>query len=155
MNQFMLSNKTSTCDGSSWDQLESDRKPSKRYQPAMGYDALVLFGGVSEAGLASGTWVWDGTTWTQEVLRRSPKARWEHVTATFGERLVLFGGDRGNRTPTATWILKSDSWRRRPLTESPGPRPGALFAWDPVRAEVVLFGGWKGPYVDETWALSR
>jgi hypothetical protein len=79
----------------------------------MAYDAatgtVVLFGGFNLRDLG-GTWVWDGSTWTQQHPTTSPPARWlapmtyDAATGT----VVLFGGDpqTGNDLGD-TWVWGS------------------------------------------------
>jgi hypothetical protein len=93
----------------------------------MAYDAatgnVVLFGGLSRFNHMLGdTWVWDGTTWTQQAPAASPSARdfapMVYDTAT--GNVVLFGGDISTCGVLGdTWVWGSNS-----STKKPGPSPG-------------------------------
>lgn len=51
--------------------------------------------------------------------------------------------------PTITWELDSEDWVRK---KGSGPTSNtACAAYDPNRGVVVIFGGWDGLYLDETW----
>lgn len=165
---YGLTNATWTWDGSTWTRLEPASSPSPRWDSELAYDpsrnALVLFGGnrgdEDYPQSANDTWVWDGTTWSEEVLTRSPSARYRHGLVTWGEHVVMFGG-RGDvhsdRDYGDTWVLESGAWRRLGLSPAPSRRNLLNLGWDSVRGEAVLYGAYRSerPYkVFDTWTLT-
>jgi hypothetical protein len=76
------------------------------------YDAatgnVVLFGGAN-GGVFNATWVWDGTTWTQQHPATSPPAQaaaamaYDATTGT----VVLFSGDGSKGLLGGTWTWGS------------------------------------------------
>ena len=70
------------------------------------------------------------------------------------ELVVMYGGRRPSNDDTRTW--DGHRWREVHSTTRPPARGSAAFAYDPVRDEVVMFGGMtpgKGIILDETWVL--
>jgi hypothetical protein len=89
---------TWTWDGTSWTEQAPATSPPPRGAAYMAYDAatgtVVLFGG-SEANtncLLSGTWTWNGTTWTQQAPAENPGAR----TIGFGGVGMAYDAATGN-----------------------------------------------------------
>jgi hypothetical protein len=95
-------------DGTDWTPKYSNPPwPAPRTGASFAYDPsrrrLVLFGGTGNGnGPFNDTWEWDGATWTQRQLSRSPPPR-AFAGMTYDEvngRMMLFGGgDDG------TWFL--------------------------------------------------
>ncbi len=138
-------------DGANWNKptLQGGTPPS-RHAYSMVYDAahqrVVLYGG---AGPVSTTWTYDGTAWTDRGLQASPPARRAAAMAYDSVRgvIVLFGGNRNATSPgratvgdTWEWDGVSTSWDEK-ATTGPPARSSAAMAFDPVRGEVLLFGG--------------
>jgi len=79
---------------------------------------LVLFGGSALSGPTadlSDTWTWDGRSWTQALLTRSPQGRFGAVMADDGAGgLLLFGGTTREPGPphalTDTWRWDGATW---------------------------------------------
>lgn len=160
-----LLNDTWLWDGANWTQKSPQHTPPARYFHSMAYDSthgkVVLFGGADTNGnLFGDTWLWDGADWTQETPQTSPSARWAHAT-TFDSvhgQLVLFGGvvgGVGNGTPTSdTWIWDGTDWTKEAPQSSPQARSTPAMAYDSMHDQVVLFGGYAGGYVADTWTWS-
>jgi len=92
------------------------------------------------------TWTWDGQDWNQANSSQSPSWRWTaaYVYDEKANQIVLFGGQTGE---SGDAMLSADTWSwdghwtlRQP-TLSPPAREGAAAASDPIRGNVVLFGG--------------
>lgn len=162
-------------DGSVWKQALNLKTtpPARRFSSAT-YDPslkkFVLFGGYEDNiyGYINETWLWDGTSWTQQRNntgpRRSLAALWFDPVL---KKTVLFGGigqsskdariDRYNDM----WALDSTGWKQITLSgDVPAPRYGALTAVDPQANTVLLFGGLKldvsgvlqsQVYANDTW----
>ncbi|MER3453949.1 MAG: hypothetical protein C4318_02160 [Acidimicrobiia bacterium] len=104
-------------DGTNWTKLNPPTKPPKRSRAQMAYDPInqriVMFGGFQQAvGPLYDTWEWDGTNWTMPSSANPPS----------------LGG-------TAA---------QSPFAPDFGTKAGLMLGkmvWDPVRQEIVLFGG--------------
>jgi len=85
-----------------WHQLSPPSSPSPRQAHAMAYDGaahnVVLFGGCSSNNVdtctyLNDTWIWDGTTWTQQFPAQSPSPRATNMVYDAATKtVVLFGG---------------------------------------------------------------
>jgi len=150
-------------DGARWiDVTPTDAadSPSARWHHAMAYDSarrkVVLFSG----GLSADTWEWDGAQWhdaTPADPADSPPARWQHAMAYDPVRgkVVLFGGNTGLDPVADTWEWDGMTWHdvtpANPA-DSPPPLTDHAMAYDPVRGQVVLFGGPDVTPPADTWA---
>jgi len=154
--------------GSTWTRLRPSVSPSFRTQASMAYDAkesvCVLFGGLapqSPSGLLGDTgetWIWNGSTWTEEHPLKSPSAR-ENIQLTYDARLnavLLFGGlsiggpnlsgpindsvknagDHGD-----TWIWNGSNWMEMHLATAPSARDAGVLVYDQADGDALLFGG--------------
>lgn len=137
-------------DGTRWLQRTPPIEPPVRSSHAMAYDVArartVLFGGALELtmGLASDTWTWDGSAWTQRTPAASPSARVAHAMAydAWRGRIVLFGG-YDHQLLGDTWEWDGSSWTERAPSGgiAPAPRRGHTMVYDSLRRRIVLFGG--------------
>jgi len=148
--------------GSTGYQLRAGGPPSKRQYHSMAWDPvhaqIVLFGGASGATISdtpnNETWVWTGGGWTQKFPATSPPARSHAAMAWDGERIVLCGGQNGEYSPTITygdaWAWDGTTWT--PVASPPPPRRGAAAGYDPIRNQLVMFGGYyNGDSFGDTW----
>ena len=92
------------------------------------------------------TWTWDGLDWSQANSSESPSWRWSaaYVYDESANHIVLFGGqadDAGNAKLLADTWSWDGHWTLRHPKLSPPAREGAAAASDPIRGNVVLFGG--------------
>jgi hypothetical protein len=158
-------------DGSTWSQPFDFccGPPAPRAYTSLAYDAahqdVVLFGGlgVGEAQFDD-TWIWNGTTWSQESPKAQPSARYG-ATMTFDVKrnaTVLFGGDdySGSGQGFAdTWVWNGSNWFNVQPSTSPPGRYYASMAYDGASQEIVLFGGLSYPtpgnqvVFGDTWTL--
>lgn len=185
---------TWTFDGKKWTQRHPARSPSGGAYGTMTYDAatkqVVLLQGqgcgpvASDctpadpgcSAMASCTWTWDGTTWTERHPAHRPPTR---LTATMaydtatGE-VVLFGGAAvdgcdhvlyvgvGSIDGCAlndTWTWDGTDWTERHPAHNPVVRNEAGMGYDAANGTVVLYGGWAqidggygvGGFVRDTW----
>lgn len=140
--------------GSDWQLLYPAHSPPPRTSGAIAYDAArgvtVLFGGTvdypgpSAYYLASDTWTWDGTDWTERFPPVSPPPRQFSGIAYDAARaeVVLFGGANASGGALAdTWTWDGNTWAERSPANSPPARSGAMMTYDPVTQTSVLFGG--------------
>lgn len=160
-----------TWDGQRWTQVHPLHSPPPLADAAAAYDPatrrVIVFGGarVNDSGgtsdIVADTWAWDGTDWTQLHPAAHPSARASAAMATDGAlgRPILFGGiDRSAEAAGATvfgdtWSWVADTWVRLQTAAAPSPRFDARMAYDPVRHQVVLFGGALNDSTDsdEVW----
>lgn len=157
---FSTFNETWVWDGSNWIRKFPSTSPPARSLTAMIYDTkrdqILLFGGFPDVfsgaiGAIDDTWIWDGLTWTQKSLARSPSARYYHVLVydVSTNQSVLFGGVHdmgGDPLPPIlndTWIWDGSNWIQMSPATSPPVRDAAGASYDSVRAQIVLFGGFN------------
>jgi len=156
-----------------WQQITpSLPRPSARANHVTVYDPvrkrMILFAG------------WDGTlpyfndlwalsltssvSWTQlSPSGTIPQGRTGH-TAIYDQlydRIIVFGGSiTGVGITNETWALNfsssSDgSWSQVvPQGTPPSPRSLATGVYDPICGRLVIFAGYNGTYINDTWALS-
>jgi Protein kinase domain/Galactose oxidase, central domain len=121
------------------------------------YDTLGVF------ELHDGIFDLVGTQWVERPIEDPlPPARLSGCLVTARDRLVLYGGRVGRmfgsggsgEILTDTWFCRRDRWKQ---LEGPGPSPreGMAAAYDPVRDQVLLFGGHDadGEPLADTWIL--
>src|SRR5204862_4822369 len=78
------------------------------------------------------------------------------------DRMLMFGGLNGStgHAVDSLWALSlagTPAWTRLAPTGTPGRRYGHTAIYDPVRDQMVVFGGFTEPsntYVNDVWALS-
>jgi len=130
---------------------------------ALAYDPIhrntVLFGGKLGADSAGATWTWDGTSWSQRTPTTMPPARQSGSIAfdAKASRIVMFGGATCS-DPTCdvlddTWEWDGVDWHLASSAHRPPGRRRAAFAYDPIRQQIVLFGGIdaSGVAFGDTW----
>jgi hypothetical protein len=119
-------------------------------QFAMVYDSVhqqtVLFGGFNDNTIApTGTWVWNGTSWTQLFPTTSPPARYGHAMAfdPVHAQVVLFGGYDISTAAgyDDTWTWDGTNWTQQSPHVSPPARYGHAMAFDSALGVTVMFGG--------------
>lgn len=130
--------------------------PAARIRAGFVYDPInaraLLIGGLTAAGTATDTWLWNNTThaWSAAApTGAQPTPRHSHamVYDNARQRVLLFGGDDGSTaTPhrvNDTWEWNGTSWSQR-LGSGPTPRTNAAIAHDPATGTTYLFGGEVG-----------
>ena len=160
---FAVFGDTWTWDGDTWTKLSPASSPRARSAPQLAYDPVrervVLFGGyfTDSNEVDNETWEWDGTTWTQLAPATSPPARWDGMLAYDAQRqrVVLFGGTNasGQTSFGDAWEWDGTTWTPIATDRAPSPRTGGGMVHDPVRRELVLFGGGFLNRLDDTWTL--
>jgi len=152
-----------------WQQIvASGAAPSPRYGATAVYDApndrLVVFGGFDRTAERNDVWALSlsgAPAWTELLPSgASPEGRSFHV-ALFDaprQRMVVVGGWNGADFLNDAWDLSiagSPAWNQL-ATSGPTPpaRDLAGAAYDSARERLVLFGGWNGTYLNDTWALT-
>jgi hypothetical protein len=114
--------------------------------------SVLMFGGVDDAGSAglNKTWTFDGSNWTEHTTRTQPDARFAFGMATDDDngRVILVAGQEDVPTIGGAFSGFQDvwqwdgAWSRIDVSRTGSPTiQGRGVAFDPVRSEVVLFGG--------------
>ncbi len=121
---------------------------------------FLLVGGQSQSGLRDGTLVARPVlNWQPDSTGPGPSARTGASMAYDAARnkLVLFGGFEGTNYLNETWewdytaATNSFGWVKRTPATSPPGRQGGQLAYDKTHQRVVLFGGFDGNFLDDTW----
>ena len=155
-------NDTWTWDGRDWTQRTPVHTPGPRAVSGITWDSfrrqIVLFGGYSYGGPLGDTWTWDGTDWTKRAPAHAPPAR-SFMGMGFDDghgQAVVFGGTpQGNEEALDdTWTWDGADWTERSPPHAPTTRLGPALAFDGLRSDMVLFGGFdptNAGYLGDTW----
>ena len=151
---------TLTWNGSNWTVKSPSATPGSLAHHAMAWDGVrqevILHGGYTGSAASAATWGWNGVTWANKAPAATPGTIYHHAMAwdPVRQEIVLFGGYRPAPTGpiNETWVWNGTTWIQRTPPVSPSPRYSHSMAWDAVRQEMVLHGGYSGSvYLDETW----
>ena len=149
-------------DGTDWTPRTPSASPPARSGAAMAFDAArgttTMFGGCTQlsstacATLASDTWTWDGSSWTERVTGTRPTPRMEGALAFDPTRqtIVLVDGLGG---VDDTWEFDGATWTLRASPSAPPARFETALAYDSRRGVAVLFGGESFGAMSDTWEL--
>ncbi len=168
---------TSTCTAELplWTESPLEEQPSRlgaktAFQASTG--TVILYGGTGPIGEPSpGTFGLRSDHWVQldDVgLEPPPRAAHLMIYDTARRAVVVFGGTTpspiepgmmpGPPEPHRgdTWELGDDGWQEIATAISPSARVGVKGAWDPVREEIVVFGGRNdaGDALGDTWVYN-
>lgn len=149
-----------------WKQIMPMASPPARSGHGLAFNkaskGLLLFGG-SGAGsaLLGDTWTYAMGAWTSVGKTLSPSARSGHALVADASRVVVFGGTAldektmppATTFPNDTWAFTSAWAELTKIMTPPTGRSGAAVAFDEVRGEVVLYGGFAGQELAETWTF--
>lgn len=153
-------------DGSTWSQRSSSGPPVREHH-RMVFDrsrgVTVLFGGQTSCAseVYGDLWEWDGSVWSQVPTFNGPVARTGPALAYHENRdlLIFFGGALGGGcwTPVEyadawTWEWNGADLRGLDLG-GPSARVGSRMVYDTARHKLVLFGGYDGTPLNDTWLL--
>jgi hypothetical protein len=126
----------------------------------MAYDSdrhvALLFGGIAVSNGASlaDTWEYNGADWRSAPA--GPPPRWGHGLAydAVRHRAVIFSGqDSSSALLNDTWEYDGTAWSLRNLIGTNLERHDGAMAFDPVRGQVLRFGGYAGSgETGDTWA---
>ena len=119
---------------------------------------VLLFGGSDGTNNLADTWVWNGTTWVQQVPATSPPGRNlnEMVLDPSLNKVVLFGG-AGAVGYNDTWTWDGTTWTQvSPTGGPPSQRYAFGMDYDGAANAIVIFGGYtaNGPAINDTWELA-
>jgi len=151
-----------------WTNKNPATSPGSRRYHAMVYDSTndrtILFGG-SDSSAIDDTWAYDcsDNMWTNKTTQGSsnkPPARMFHnmVYDSTNDRTILFGGYDGNFLAD-TWVYNytDNSWTNR-TTPGSSNKPPARFdhamVYDSTNDRTILFGGYDGNFLADTWVYN-
>ncbi len=128
---------------------------------AMGYDAnrkrVVAYGGTDgNQTVVSGTWEWDGTSWTNKnATTPGPLVHARMAYDAVRQKLVMFGGaSSGGSFTNAMYEWSGTAWSTVAQgTTRPSARASHGLAYDSTRRVLVLYGGDFG--LQDTWEFAN
>ncbi|MBL8724647.1 MAG: hypothetical protein JNK49_11405 [Planctomycetes bacterium] len=138
-------------DGFAWTLLAANSAPGSRGRAGLALDPqrnrLILYGGNTTA---TDTWMWSGSNWTLVPTASDPgPQRNLHLTSA-GTGLVLVG--TSGASAGRLWRLAGNVWQPAGgLPPLPVTASGSMFAWDPVRANLVSYNGGTTLVFDRRW----
>jgi cysteine-rich repeat protein len=156
-------NQTWEFDGTGWKLFDLQPWSAGRFNAVMAYDGgrkeMVLYGGQTDYSgttLLGGTFVRSGTTWTEKFPGSSPGGRAQQAMAYDASRgqLIFFGGfiEASPYYANDTWQWDGTNWTKLTPAHAPPARGRAAIAYDPLRGNLVMFGGFGAAGVlDDTW----
>ncbi len=151
-----------------WIELEpAGVKPAPRHGAGAVYDVagdrFIVFGGY-DGNFHNDAWslsLGASPVWTPlSPTGTPPPARAFNSTVydAAGNRLIVFGGYDGFAFRNDVWALSlgaAPAWTQlSPAGPAPPVRDLSQGIYDPVSNRLVIFGGWNGAYLSDTWALS-
>jgi len=171
---------TWTWDGTTWTRVKN-HPPTSRSNTAMWYDPnlkkTVIYGGVGRLTTGdrvtrySDMWSFDGSGWTQLKPSVTPGERYgaQTVVDPHTGHLLLFGGLRADPVPPVPpatkpgekqtyvndmWDWDGSKWSLISPAVVPPPRENARMVYDPSRDDIVMFGGYAGAFMSDTWTYN-
>ncbi|MFT3698509.1 MAG: hypothetical protein QM831_35520 [Kofleriaceae bacterium] len=140
--------------GKGWIAMDPRSHPADGYGAASAYDVahsqIVLFGGGTIPGqpFTADTYLWNGRTWQFASPMMAPTSQRDAsmVYDAKRKRIVMFGGHNRSvdpmwRATDQTWTWDGTTWTQLKPAHSPSPRSGAAMSYDPLRDQIVMFGG--------------
>ena len=158
--------------GAGWTKGGVDPAGNNRQATRSAYDAVrrstILFGGAIAGADAlmftcDDTWMWmpDTASWSQlhPATTPPPRAREGLAFDAKTARITMFGGATCVGTLACdvlddTWEWDGDDWRLANPGHRPPGRQGAAVAYDPIRQQIVMFGGGVPSTTDPDQALA-
>lgn len=153
-------------DGRDWRLLPDTGAPVGEAGVAVTWDedrrAVVLHGGASLLGASPFSSAFDGTTWRNVAAAQQPPAASLHAAVydRDGHQVLVLANDekQGELTVSCVGSLYDSLLWVRTGRGGLGPRSGFAAAYDPLRKQVVVYGGeesraGKVRRLSETWLL--
>jgi hypothetical protein len=156
-------NDTWLWNGTAWSLASPVHMPSVREYASMVYDAktgnVVLFGGTANGIYLNETWVWNGTDWTQQTPASSPSTRESSalVYDSLHGVVLLYGGFSGSSCGFCEdlWEWDGVTWTMLNPQMTPYGAEGPAGAYLGSAQQFVVFGGYNGDFIEETWILTN
>jgi hypothetical protein len=106
---------------------------------------IMLYGGQgssSTAGVYQDTWLWNGTTWTQQSPTVAPFGRYKAQACYLaGAGAVMFGGEIVGQLLLETWVWSGSTWSQISVPNGVGPSARTGHAMAANTTQVIMFGG--------------
>jgi len=144
-----------------WTNMHSSDPPAGRVNHRLVYDSrnhrLLLFSGVTPAGILNDLWSYDArsNTWTNLTPKITPPARLGHSMAydIRSGRAVIFGGKNETIFFDDVWEYSryTSTWQEDNASFKPSPRAWSAMTYDPITDCIILFGGYSDRYLNDTW----
>ncbi|MFO0594602.1 MAG: hypothetical protein U0228_04840 [Myxococcaceae bacterium] len=143
--------------------------PPARERHALAYDPVhdltVVFGGASGLTVFNTVIIFNGAgQFSQSTTAGGPSARMDSTMAwapslnafvVFGGRTSVFANNHVGDLWTLDVADGGATWTSIPSSGGPSARGAACSAWDPVRNQLVLFGGEANNDQADTWTWTR
>jgi hypothetical protein len=153
-------NDTWIWDGASWTELTLSTSPPARYGHTMCFDSQgALLSDRTGAFYYDDTWKRPGLDWEQLYPDANPGQWMDFVMKNVhgGSYAILHGGYAGWENFTdRTWMWNGTQWEEVIVSSAQKPcaRGMHAMAYDPVRNEFVIFGGYgNSEFLSDTWVL--
>ena len=149
-------------DGNDWSLVVTATVPPGRSGHGLVYDAfrerVIMFGGLGATGRLDDVWEYDGDNWIRAAQtppqRTGALLEWDSNRGRLLQMAgtsFLGGSDFWQLRPSAS-TAGERAWSRILSSPTPSPRNNAYSAFDPVRDELVVFGGSAGGVgLGDTW----
>ena len=135
-------------------------QPTPRIYSDMAFEAstgrMVLGPGQGPFGLQNDTWTFDGSTWTNHGASATVTPRTQPaICYAPGIGTMLFGGGVYPTTyHNDTWRFFGTQWLNTVVYGAPPPRMGHDMVWASNWNCMVMFGGYNGSTLGDTWSLT-
>ncbi|HEX9983331.1 MAG TPA: hypothetical protein VGF69_08705 [Thermoanaerobaculia bacterium] len=168
-------NDTWVWDGTAWNEVKKDR-PTARSLAATWFDPtlkkVVMYGGIGRPDPEDrivrydDMWSFSGTGWTKMTPSSTPGQRYgaqitvdprTNTTILFGGILYTENAEKKGLQVYSdeTWEWNGTTWTKLTTTGKPLARENAQFAFDPSTNQIVMYAGWTGYYLSDTWKLAQ
>ncbi len=144
-----------------WSEVYPASAPSPRSNAGFDFDpglgVAVLTGGFGPSGADAKSFDWNGTDWSIDTAASDASGAGGAAMAYSDSEgaLVLVGGNVSGGFANSTLELASSGlWSPPHLESTLPPRTDAAIAYSPAAGVILLFGGWNGTALSDTWAFS-
>lgn len=134
--------------GDAWQELTPEHKPACVGLGTMiwqSHNGRVLYpsGACTNGFGIAETWEWDGSDWTKLTVKGSQGEVYSYAAAwdPIRQETLLFGGSELSVERSDTFRYQDGVWTGVNGAFKPGPRSLMVFASDPERGSIWMFGG--------------
>jgi len=155
-NQASPTAETYLWDGFAWSPRATSTRPGPSGRVSMAFDPVagrLLMQITGQGGGISTYWEWTGTNWQQRFYTGAPAAGGAMACDTANTTVVMLDGVL-DALPNHSWTLANGSIQRRSTPVEPARRTDAAMAFDPIRGKTLLFGGFNGLELGDTWEFT-
>ena len=87
-------------------------------------------------------------TWTATSMTAVPAARANHSAVWTGLEMIVWGGTWPNMATGGRYNPAADSWNPTSTSGAPSARYNQTAEWSETTTEMIVWGGYSGPYLD-------